>query len=534
MRKAFQFMLVCLLPLVGISQNNSEQNFDIKIGKPYRVIDSPFKEYLEYEDVMLSFKLVKDELIVQKFNTKTLVQESIKTYSDFPDKFVIENIAILKNKCYLFFSLWDKIDENEQLFFRELDIDKGTFVEKGKLLFKVNGKVTGQMAGNGKLYGIQIVDKFKFEESFDDSHLMIKYRKKPGKRNDDKSYDEIGFHVYDFNLNELWTKEIQMPYHESQMDNLDYYVNEMGDCFILTTVFKDHSGIMKLEKGVANYHIELLKIEAGSDQITKTPIQLKSSLINSISLFQGKDNELVMGGYYSDKDIENVDGIFSFSVDDKGVIANKFMYEFPVDFLNENASNKEVRKNERKDRNDKAEMSFLSMKKIVAGDDGSVTLIGEKAFTKTSQNGKMVTISYYFLDMIVSKIDSAGNLVWNKKLAKRQVGRDGVKDMSFEHFIHNNNHYFLFMDNIHNKNLSKFEPPKAHSSTVGGWLTAYVINSETGAVSKTYFLDSREVNGIQIAQFGTDRIIKTDEGDFVFEVYKKDKQDVLIKVNLEE
>jgi len=535
MKHIFQLLIFCLIPAFGISQGNADNNFEVKVGKPYRMVDSYYNNYLVHEDVLLNFKWVKDDVIVEKFNTNTLSMVSTKTYSDFPDKFVIENIEILKDKCFFYYSLWDKKNENEQLFCRELDINKGTFIDKGKLLFKVDGKVTGMMAGNGRLYGIQVVDKFKFQKSYDDSHLSVNYRKKPRTKNDDKNYDEIGLYVYDADMNALWNKEVRMPYHESQMDNLDYYVNEKGDCFILTTVFNDHSGKMKLTNGKANYHIELLKISGGNDEIIKTPIMLKSNLISSIALYQSRDNELVMGGYYSGKDIEKVEGVFSFRVEDSGILKDEFMFEFPVDFLNENASKKEIRKNERKDKNDKAEMSFLSMRQVVAGGDGSILIIGEKSFSKTSTsaNGKMVNTTYYYQDIIVSKIDSAGNLAWNKKLPKRQVGTQGTMDMSFELITLKNKHYFLFLDNINNKNLNTFDVPKAHRSGVGGWLTAYIVDSQTGVVSKSYYLDTRKVKGVPIYKFSTDRIVKTSENTFVFEVYRKNKQDVLIEVKID-
>lgn len=535
MKHLFQLVIICLFPLLGISQTNAENNFDIKVGKPYRMVDSQYNNYLVYEDVLLNFKWVKDEVIVEKFNTNTLAIESTKTYSDFPDRFVIENIEILKDKCYLYYSLWDKKDETEQLFCRELDINKGTFHDISKLLFKVKGKVTGTMAGNGRMYGIQIVDKFKFQKSYDDSHLSVNYRKKPRTKNDDKNFDEIGFYVYDADMNELWGKEVRMPYHESQMDNLDYYVSEQGDFYMLTTVFKDHSGRMKLTNGKANYHIELLKITGGTDEITKTPIMLKSNLINSIALYQALDNELVMGGYYSGKDINQVEGVFSFRVDAGGVLKDEFKYEFPVDFLNENASNKQIRKNERKDKNDKAEMSDLKMREVFAGEDGAITIIGEKVFfkTSTSTNGKVTTFTFFYQDIIASKIDSAGHLVWNKKLPKRQVGTQGTMDMSFEHMTLKGNHYFLFLDNINNKNLNTSDVPKAHRSGAGGWLTAYIIDSQTGVVSKSYYLDTRKVKGVPIYKFSTDRIVKTSENSFVFEVYRKNKQDVLIEVRMD-
>jgi len=533
MKKLFQLLILSFLPFIVFSQIKLNDNFKVEVGKPYKVLDSPVKIYLEHDNVLWSFKLVKDELNIQKFNTQTLSQETINSYNDFPEDFVIEHVDIFQDKCYLFYSVWDKKAKKEQLFFRELDLQTAKFKEKGKLLFKVDDKVTGQNTGNGKLYGMQVVDKFKFESSYDDQHIMVRYRKKPQTKNDDKNYDVIGFHIYDNAMNELWNEEVRMPYTESKMDNLDYYVNNKGDAFILTRVFTDNSHKMKVTKGRANYRIELLKIVKGNTKIDKNAISLGARIINSIGLYQVNDNNLVLGGYYGKDDARDADGLFVFNIDASGKIINKMTYEFPLSFLNQNATNKEERKNNRKGK-DEAEFGNLHMKKIVVSDDGSVTLIGEQAYFKIHINAKRIDVDFYYRDMVISKIDAGGKLLWNKRLPKFQHGRNtGRMDMSFDHFMGNGNHYFLFLDNERNRDLAPDESPKIHQSGAGGWLTAYKVDAETGYVTKSYLLNSREVNDISIYQFNTNRISEISGNEFIFEVYKKQKEDVLIKVDFE-
>jgi len=533
MKKLFQLLILSFLPFIVFSQIKLNDNFKVEVGKPYKVLDSPVKIYLEHDNVLWSFKLVKDELNIQKFNTQTLSQETINSYNDFPEDFVIEHVGIFQDKCYLFYSVWDKKAKKEQLFFRELDLQTAKFNEKGKLLFKVDDKVTGQNTGNGKLYGMQVVDKFKFESSYDDQHIMVRYRKKPQTKNDDKNYDVIGFHIYDNSMNELWNEEVRMPYTESKMDNLDYYVNNKGDAFILTRVFTDNSHKMKVTKGRANYRIELLKIVKGNTKIDKNAISLGARIINSIGLYQVNDNNLVLGGYYGKDDARDADGLFVFNIDASGKIINKMTYEFPLSFLNQNATNKEERKNNRKGK-DEAEFGNLHMKKIVVSDDGSVTLIGEQAYFKIHINAKRIDVDFYYRDMVISKIDAGGKLLWNKRLPKFQHGRNtGRMDMSFDHFMGNGNHYFLFLDNERNRDLAPDESPKIHQSGAGGWLTAYKVDAETGYVTKSYLLNSREVNDISIYQFNTNRISEISGNEFIFEVYKKQKEDVLIKVEFE-
>jgi hypothetical protein len=45
-------------------------------------------------------------------------------------------------------------------------------------------------------------------------------------------------------------------------------------------------------------------------------------------------------------------------------------------------------------------------------------------------------------------------------------------------------------------------------------------------------LDTRNINGTAVYQFAPSRIVDTGRNTFVFEVYKKKKEDVLVKVEL--
>ena len=51
-------------------------------------------------------------------------------------------------------------------------------------------------------------------------------------------------------------------------------------------------------------------------------------------------------------------------------------------------------------------------------------------------------------------------------------------------------------------------------------------------LKKVTLLDTRDVNGMEVFQFNPDRILGTAPNTFVCEVYKKKKEDVLIKVEL--
>ena len=51
-------------------------------------------------------------------------------------------------------------------------------------------------------------------------------------------------------------------------------------------------------------------------------------------------------------------------------------------------------------------------------------------------------------------------------------------------------------------------------------------------IKKISLLDTRDVKGMKIYQFSTERISSNSNDEFIFEVYKKQKEDMLIKVKL--
>ena len=104
--------------------------------------------------------------------------------------------------------------------------------------------------------------------------------------------------------------------------------------------------------------------------------------------------------------------------------------------------------------------------------------------------------------------------------------------MSYQYMFQNGNHYVLFLDNKKNLELPLNKVPANHTDGQGGFLTAYKISDAKGAVSKLSLFDMRDLQGTEVYQFMTDRILPLSGNEFVIELYKKQKEDLLIKVSL--
>lgn len=543
---SFIFFLLAIAPYMLNAQKSSSKEITYKIGSPYPVIDALSKDYFEQDGTIITVKVRKKDIVIQKLDAATLKFKSVRNYDDMDKNAVTEALIKVQDRLYFFYSLWDKPKETEQLFYREIDFNKGTFIGEGKLALKVKGKVTGTLARTGFSFayigGINVVDKFEVSTSADESKVLIQYRKKPEKRNDDISYDVIGFHVLDQNLEKIWAKDKKMPYTEKKMNNIDYAVDGFGNAFMLTTVYLDNTTKRFKKNGSCNYRMEVLKIDASTQELTKTKISLKDNFINGVWMYEASKGEIICAGFYNDdgRDGSDAKGIFTTKIKSDGSLEPLKTYEIPLEVLNQYASKRTQSKNKKAKKKDKSDFQDLVFRRLLTNEDGSVVIIGEQHYiitrTSTSNGRTTTTYQYFYNDILITKINSDGSLAYMRKLPKRQLGGRGKGGMSFQHFYKENNHYLLFLDNVKNLDAPIDERlPGVHADGAGGYLTAYKVNDSTGDVKKISILNVRDVPQVsskQLYQFSVNRILNLSDNEFVVEFYKKKKEDVLVKFTI--
>jgi len=568
-----------LLILLGLffvitlqAQKGLSKDYSYTVSKPYQVEDAAMKFYFNKDRQILSVKAWNKFVVIQKFDVETLKQTYSKKNEDFPKNFVTEGMIEAQGKYYFFYSSWTgRKTKHEQLFSREIDFETGKFIGEPVKIIDVDGKVTGtasrsNTANSMSFGGMGVADKFQIYNSKDESKVLIKYRKKPKVKNDKKSKDIIGINVYDISLTKLWSKEYTMPYTERKMDAMDFAVDTNGFGYMMAKVFHDDSGKSKKKKKdtKANYHMELFRMHDGSVDIEKTKIAAGENFINDITLYESETNGMVCAGFYNNgKGKKNktrkgviglssritfkspsADGVFVCKLSKDGSVISQNTYEIPLEILNQYVSKRTKKKNGKKDDEGLAEFESLVLKDLVFEKDGGLTLIGEQMYSVRTKKKYGYSFSFFYNDMLISKISPSGELSWMKKIPKRQFGKpkmgevfDGSKTyqggMSYSYFHTNGNHYLVYLDNVKNINLSLDKIPALHTDGMGGYLTAYKVNDATGNVSKGSILDTRKVKAkLAVHQFSNNRVVKTAEDEFVVEVYKKKKEDVLIKVKI--
>ncbi|MBY0425472.1 MAG: hypothetical protein K2Q22_07550, partial [Cytophagales bacterium] len=426
-------LLIYLFLIAGIGYQAAYSQAKVTVSQPYKVVDGNPKMYIQKGDELLKVTVRGKLVTIQKFNTQSMTEISRNEYDDLPKGFVFEELVSLNGKYYFYYSLWDRGAELEQLFYKEIDYAKGVLISTEVPVLKVEGKVTGKPLFGMGVWGFGVTNKFEFETNYKNSSLLIKYRKKPLEKKDSKSFDIIGLYVYTTDAKKaLWGKEVTMPYTEALMDNLDYTVDSQGNAYLLAAVFDKEAK----SRDDVSFHLELFQMTPKSSKLVAVKIDFEGKSVNKIWINESPKGYMVCTGFYSlDKKYSaDARGIFALKVDGTGKIYDKYTYDIPLEVLNQYASAKQIKKNEKKDEKGEPEFTDLILRSITFQEDGSMIIFGEQHFIDvyssniplwpytTNYDGirmynkyvfgsNSTTYEYKYNDMLLTKIDANGKLV---------------------------------------------------------------------------------------------------------------------------
>ncbi|MDH5367914.1 MAG: hypothetical protein OEW67_13090 [Cyclobacteriaceae bacterium] len=519
--------LILLASSALLAQPKLSRDFKVTVSDPYKVVDGSSKEYFsDGGGHVVSIKTQGKRVTIQKMEIGSMKEVDRKEYLDFPEYANLQNIIRLGNKVLYLFEAYNKEKKTFSFYGREINLKEAKF-EDYKLLFVTKGDVPISRIGEGTGFFMQRI-RFDIFYSVDQSKFIVRYRRKPAKRNDAVNKDVLGFYVFDQGMNKKWGGEMEMPYTEKEMDNMDFTVSNDGTAYMLAYIRETKS----LELlAINNSDIKISKIENDRDIILK-----------QVWLIEDSKGVLSCSGYYANGLISrkgpvayNSDGIYRFTMNTSGKLLSSNYFEFPLELLNQNESKRINRINERQEKKERAGISYLQLLNFITEKNGDMIFLGEQSYLveKRNANGGS-TITYYYNDIVITKIDKDNNLVWMKKLPKAQKGKRGKGGMSVRYIRGDDAHYLLYLDNINNASLGVYGVPKAHVDGKGGYLTAYKIDNATGEVEKHPILDITNLygDGTEGHQFKTLRIFKVEEKLFMTEVYIKGKQDAMIKMEL--
>jgi hypothetical protein len=149
---------------------------------------------------------------------------------------------------------------------------------------------------------------------------------------------------------------------------------------------------------------------------------------------------------------------------------------------------------------------------------------------------------------LLAKINPDGELAYMRKLPKNQIGMNQVNtsmkpshipfstfdDLSFKLISTEKFYYTVFLDNDKNNILEMDKFPSKQLSGYPGIFSAYQIDKATGEVKKLAIFHTKNAKGIKIDSFNIQNVIEIGANQFALECFKMKKEDVMIKVIIED
>jgi len=530
----FTFLLI---PLLAVGQSKLSKDFEVSVSKSFPVIDAKDKQYFAMGDgTSISVKTRGEKVTVQVFDTESMKEASRKEYEDFPKYNKVQEILKVGDKLMYISEAYNKKEKTFSVYAREISAD-GKF-SKLRKLFTTKRAVAAVRAKFGEAGGFSFGrdgKKFEVSTSFDGSKILITYRLKPLKKKDKINKDQIGFHVFDSNLEQVWGSVETMPYTEKDMNNIAYTITSDGKARLLALKREDQA-------------YELITVDENG--MTTAPLEMPAEVtFQKLQLKENDEGNIVCAGFYANGIIFHVymrggtagystDGYAVFNISPSGEVLDWRAGEFPVEFIKLNRSARDQKKTDKKEKKDKAGINDLSLVEFQVEKDGSIMLVGERQFITVEYryvNGKMKQ-KYIanFTNVVLVKLTPEGDLAWMQKIAKQQKGTNTARGgMGIKYIRNANSHYVLYLDNIKNNDIPVGKAPYRHVNGRGGFLVAGKIDDQTGEQERHPILDVRaEIEGIKVHQFKTSRIFDVDDNSMMLEAYIKGKKDAMLRLDL--
>ncbi|MEM1322656.1 MAG: hypothetical protein AAGG75_20495 [Bacteroidota bacterium] len=369
-------------------------------------------------------------------------------------KMSFEDVFFLNGKIYLFSSFHNEAKKKNYLFMQEVSIRS--------LAPRKNLKLLAEMDTRNKKRGI-----FDNHISRDSSKILI-YNQLPYKK---KQPERFALRVYDNEFNELWNRDISLPYNDEKFSIEEYQVDNNGNVFLLGVIYEDKSRVRR--NGRPTYEYTILTYTEDGEDAQEYKIRLDQEFLTDMTFRVADNGDLVCSGFYSERGTYSVKGTCFFRIDTESKeIYNLNLKEFDFDFITEYLSDKKKEKlknAERKGNKKKApELYRYSLDKLILRSDGGALLIAEQYFVQIRDNFDRFNPAfggfdpywngvrnqdylYNYNDIIIVNIRPDGEIEWTGRIPKRQVTvNDGGYFSSYAMSIIRDKIYFVYNDNGRN------------------------------------------------------------------------------------
>jgi len=514
MKKTVLLSLTILITLCLNAQLKTTEKADVNWGEELRFKKGEgFVEYLgKDKNSYFLVKSIKKGNTIASFNKNLSQKNEVEIDMKNADKkqMIYEGSYLINQSIFVFSSLPNKKTKVNSLYCRAINKDN---LEAEKLI-KIEEFPFEKKRSKGN-FGVEV--------SADESTFLVLLNK-PYQKN---AAEKFGFTVLDNNLEEMWKKEIELPYTEQFFTLKDYQLNNDGDVYLLGKEYKENK--KDRIKGKPNYKYHILAYLDKGRKVKDYEINLEDKFITNITYKIAKNGDLICSGFYSENDDYSVKGAFFMTIDfETRRIKNNSLKEFDEKFITQGWTDKAIAKAKKKEvKKGKAiEMYKYDLGDFILKEDGGAMLIAEQyymtvtTYTTTDSNGNRHThyvYHYHYNDIIVINISPKGKIIWATKVEKYQHSTN-------DHGYYSS--YVLKMDKdklhlIYNENAkSYFEKEKQKELSKKdkkSYLSVIVTVNQDGEQEKEILINASENNTYPVPKLSG----QIDEDDILIYTRKK-------------
>lgn len=382
-----------------------------------------------------------------------------------------EDVVMMKgNKMYFLTSFNNQAKKKNYLFAQAVDLNT---LKPNPSLTKISDVETRNIYQEGG---------FRNHISKDTSKILI-YSMLPKKK---KQPERFALKVLNQDFNQLWEKEITLPFNDSNFSVEEYRVDNAGNVYMLGVIYEDQTRFRR--GGKPTYQYVVFAYRNNGTEVEEYKVDLGDKFITDLTYRVARNGDLVFSGFYSDRGTYSVKGTYFFRLNPTTKeITNKnlkaFDFKFLTEYMSDGKRDKARKADKKHDKKKGPELYQYALDELILRSDGGAVLIAEQFFVEQRYdydrynrgfgypygygiygsryrfnrfndpyNRYQDQTNYYnYNDIIVVNIKPTGEIEWTARIPKHQeTSNDGGYFSSYAMSIVRDKFYFVFNDNPKN------------------------------------------------------------------------------------
>ncbi len=443
---------------------------------------------------------------------------------------IVEGSIKMNNRFYVKEIKRDRKADKTSVIIREVDLATGKLSAE-----RVLCESTSRGSNFNTLYSIH------------KDYMLLYYLKPKESVRDSKNFETYSFTVFNKELKKVWSKDVRLPYPESEIKAQDFTLTSSGELYMLMSRKNANEGKRvrgskdtDVEgKAVSNFGMELYKVDPNDYEMDKVKVKFNPKFYySSNSIFETKNDQLLLVSLYSSSKYDSYDGLSVMTFNkEAGEFEESNLYEIPTALIKEFESAKQkkrMEKDSKKKGDSDEEAASLNLRTAIMDANGNLFITAEQyklivvTHTRTdSRGGSYTTYSYhyYYEDVYIFKISKDKTLEWIKKIPKDQRAVNTTTTLGIHSFVAGDDYYLVYFDKAENLRLESNKNPEVYFPGKG--ILCYTKIDKEGVISKEKLFDVKEQERyLEVTDF--ERVAESTFLTTAF--FKKDKNPVILRL----